>query len=201
MVMVCLRAKKEIYLLNINAQQEESVMPYCKKCGSELPEGAKYCPVCGTPVVMEETPASVQPTAAEASGLKLAFWGERFVAWLIDAIIIWIVTFILGLLNLSLTWWSGWPFWVPFFNLNGIIFFLYWMLMDGLYGQSFGKMIMRLKVTHLDGSQIGMGAAALESVGKAFLLPIDVLIGWILYPKRRQRIFNYLSETIVIKET
>ncbi len=180
---------------------EESVMPYCKKCGNELPEGAKYCPVCGTAVTMEEIPTVSAAPIAEASGLKLAFWGERFVAWLIDAVIIWIVTFILGLLNLSLTLWSGWPFWVPFFNLNGIIFFLYWMLMDGLYGQSFGKMIMRLKVTRLDGSQIGMGAAALESVGKAFLLPIDVLIGWILYPRRRQRIFNYLSETIVIKET
>jgi hypothetical protein len=33
-------------------------MPYCKKCG--------------TAAVMEETPAP-----------KLAFWGERFVAWLI----------------------------------------------------------------------------------------------------------------------
>jgi len=53
----------------------------------------------------------------------------------------------------------------------------------------------------LDGSQIGMGHAALESVGKAFLLPLDCLLGWLIYPKRRQRIFNYISETIVIKET
>jgi uncharacterized RDD family membrane protein YckC len=75
------------------------------------------------------------------------------------------------------------------------------MLMDGAYGQSFGKMIMRIKVTRLDGSKIGMGAAALESLGKAFLLPLDLILGWILYPRRRQRIFNYISETIVIKET
>ena len=73
--------------------------------------------------------------------------------------------------------------------------------MDGAYGQSFGKMVMRLKVTRLDGSKIGMGAAALESIGKAFLLPLDVLLGWILYPKRRQRLFSYISETIVVKET
>jgi hypothetical protein len=39
-----------------------------------------------------------------------------------------------------------------------------------------------------------MGQAAVESVGKAFLLPLDCLLGWIL------RIFNYLSETIVIRE-
>jgi uncharacterized RDD family membrane protein YckC len=200
MVSVCLRAKKEIYFLDINAS-EEPVMPYCKKCGNELPEGAKYCPVCGTAVMMEEVPAaSAAPVAAEASGLKLAFWGERFVAWIIDAAIIIVIELILGFF-VSLSWLSGWPFWIPFFNLNGVLFFLYWMLMEGSYGQSFGKMVMRLKVTRLDGSKIGMGAAALESVGKAFLLPIDFLIGWILYPRRRQRIFNYISETIVIKET
>jgi hypothetical protein len=38
-------------------------------------------------------------------------------------------------------------------------------------------------------------------VGKAFLLPLDLLLGWILYPRRRQRLFNHISETIVIKIT
>jgi uncharacterized RDD family membrane protein YckC len=178
-------------------------MPYCKKCGNEIPEGAKYCPVCGTAVSTEEAPAA--PVAPVAAGLQLAFWGERFVAWLIDVIIIGIVVGILNLFSLvaGLTWWSNWPSWLPFFNFNlgGVIYFLYWMLMDGLYGQSFGKMVMRLKVTRLDGSKIGMGAAAVESVGKAFLLPLDCLLGWLLYPRRRQRIFNYISETTVVKIT
>lgn len=181
---------------------EEPLMPYCKKCGKELPEGAKYCPACGTALSTEAAPAaSVTPVA---SGLKLAFWGERFVAWLLDVIIIGIVVGILSFFSLLVgVTWSVWPSWLPFFNFNlgGVIYFLYWMFMDGAYGQSFGKMIMRIKVTRLDGSQIGMGNAALESVGKAFLLPLDCLLGWLLYPRRRQRIFNYISETIVIKET
>ena len=176
-------------------------MPYCTKCGNELPENSKYCPVCGTTVIVEEV--STAAATAETSGLKLAFWGERFVAWLIDVIIIGVVVFILGTFSLSFTWWSGWPSWIPFFNfgLDGILGFLYWLFMDGVYGQSFGKMIMRLKVTRLDNKQMNIGAAALESLGKAFLLPLDCLLGWILYPKRRQRVFNYLSETIVIKVT
>jgi len=182
-------------------------MPYCNKCGNELPEGAKYCPVCGTTVSMEEAPAAsavpAAPAAPEVSGLKLAFWWERFVAWVIDAVIVGAIVGILGLFAwfASITWWSGWPGWIPFFNFNGIFLFLYWLFMDGTYGQSFGKMVMRIKVTRLDGSQIGMGNAALESVGKAFLLPLDVLLGWILYPRRRQRLFNHISETIVIKIT
>jgi uncharacterized OB-fold protein len=39
----------------------------CKKCGNELPEGAAYCPKCGTAVQAVEQP-------------KLAYWSERFVA-------------------------------------------------------------------------------------------------------------------------
>ncbi len=155
---------------------------------------------------MEEVPAApavpTAPAMPEASGLKLAFWWERFVAWLIDAVIVGLVVGVLGwIANLSFTWWPGWPDWIPFFNFNGVFLFLYWMFMDGAYGQSFGKMIMRIKVARLDGSEIGMGNAAVESLGKAFLLPLDCLLGWILYPRKRQRIFNYLSGTTVIKIT
>ena len=202
-----LRVKKEIYPLTV-MYSEETAMPYCAKCGNELPEGAKHCPVCGTAVSIEKVPAApAVPAAPEFSGLKLAFWWERFVAWLIDAIILGAVVGILGLftwfVGQSLTWSSSWPGWIPFFNFNigGVVYFLYWMLMDGAYGQSFGKMVMRIKITRLDGSQIGMGNAALESAGKAFLLPLDCILGWILYPRRRQRIFNYISNTIVIKIT
>jgi uncharacterized RDD family membrane protein YckC len=181
-------------------------MPYCKKCGAELPEGASYCPKCGAAVTMQEVPAvTTMPTATAP---KLASWGERFVAWLIDVVIIGIVEVIIGLLMWSFvvqpsTLLLGWPSYIPFFNfgLGGVIYFLYWTLLEGAYGQSFGKMAVRIKVTRLNGSPIDMMRAALESVGKAFLLPLDCLLGWILYPRRRQRIFNYLSETIVIRET
>jgi uncharacterized RDD family membrane protein YckC len=62
-------------------------------------------------------------------------------------------------------------------------------------------MIMRIRVVKIDGTAINMGDAAIESVGKAFLLPIDLLIGWILYPRKRQRIFNYITRTVVVKVT
>jgi uncharacterized RDD family membrane protein YckC len=60
-------------------------------------------------------------------------------------------------------------------------------------------MIMHIKVTTLDGKPAGPGRAAIESVGKAYLLPIDLILGWILHPAKMQRIFNYLSGTIVIR--
>jgi len=202
-----LYAATQIYLRAI-PYREETLMPYCKKCGNELADDAKYCPACGTPTSAEEAPTAstvrVASTEPDMPGVKLAFWGERFVAWLLDAIILGIAVAILSLFSLiaGVTW-SVWPSWIPFFNFNvgGVIYFLYWTLMDGLYGQSIGKMIMHIKVTRLDGSPIGIGPAALESVGKAFLLPLDFLLGLFLYPRKRQRIFNYLSETIVVRET
>ena len=181
-------------------------MPYCKNCGNELAAEAKFCPKCGTAVVLEQSTTAPYETAVSAAPeLKLAFWGERFVAWLIDAIILGVIVGLLGLVNFfaggSFSWWSGWPSWVPFFNASGVFYFLYWFLMDGAYGQSLGKMVMRLRVVRLNGSRMNLGQAALESVGKAFILPLDVLLGWILYPGRRQRLFNYASGTIVIRET
>ena len=62
-------------------------MPYCKSCGNELPEGVQFCPKCGNAVAKPDEPVIVTPAPSViALGLKLAFWGERFVAWLIDVV-------------------------------------------------------------------------------------------------------------------
>lgn len=167
-------------------------MPNCRKCGSELPEGAAYCPRCGTPVEIEAKP-------------KLAQWGERFVAWLIDIVILGaflaVTRWSLGPAWLGFAWAPDFLGWIPFvdFGLSNVIHFLYWMFMEGFYGQSFGKMVLRLELTRLNGEPANMVQAAIESVGKAFLLPIDCIVGWILYTRRRQRLFNYISGTIVVK--
>jgi len=167
-------------------------LPTCRNCGSDVPEGALYCPKCGNPL-------------QAAPQFNLAFWGERFLAWLVDVVVLAIVMAPISLLARlgwpGVTIVPGSPFWIPFFNfgLSNLVYFLYWMLMEGTYGRSLGKMLLRLKVTRLDGRSIDMGQAALESVGKAFLLPIDLILGWILHPRKRQRIFNYLSGTIVIR--
>jgi uncharacterized RDD family membrane protein YckC len=186
-------------------------MPYCKKCGNEIPEGATYCPACGTAVTVEELPAA--PVASEvpaAAGFKLAFWWERFVAFLIDEVIVAAALGILGLYTLlvgqplAVFTSFGMPSWATIFiniSLNSIILFVYWTVMEGLYGQSLGKMVMRIRVTRLDGSPIDLARAAMESAGKAFFFFLDVILGWALYPRRRQRIFNYISDTIVIKIT
>jgi uncharacterized RDD family membrane protein YckC len=182
-------------------------MPYCTKCGKALAAEDKFCPKCGASITPEQTETPLHEADISATpDLKLASWGERFLAWLIDVVIIGLI---LGFLNLfsmfavgSFAWWNNWPSWMPFFNFNvgGIVYFLYWLFMDGAYGQSLGKMIMRLRVVQQGGDKINMSEAAVESLGKAFLLPIDIIVGWIVYSQSKQRLFNRLSRTIVVRD-
>jgi uncharacterized RDD family membrane protein YckC len=142
------------------------------------------------------TPPS--PSLISGRGIVLANWGERFIAWLIDVLIIGVVSELLRLPGLSISM-------IPFtaFGYRDFILFLYWMLMEGTTGQSIGKMAMRLKVTRIDGSPANLAEAAIGSVGKAFLLPLDCIIGWIAESckENRQRLFTMLAKTIVIKVT
>lgn len=160
-------------------------------CGEEMPIGSTYCPKCGARV---ET----------ISGLVLASWGERFIAWLIDMILLGILLawFALpGFHWIPRVWRGTVPDWIPFvdFGFKNFAYFLYWTLLEGIYGQSVGKMTMRIRVARIDGGPIDLGKAAIQSIGKAFLLPLDCILGWILYVSRRQRLFNYLADTVVLK--
>jgi uncharacterized RDD family membrane protein YckC len=184
--------KTDKYWIGQPFRRGKQIMVNCRNCGNELPEGATYCPRCGAAVEL-------------AAEINLAFWSDRFFAWLIDMVILGII---LGIPRLF-TWvaWPGYtwapsiPNWIPFvdFGLSNVIYFLYWTFMEGTYGQSLGKMVMRIRVVRLNGEHADLGRAALESIGKAFLLPIDLILGWALHPRKRQRIFNYLSETVVVR--
>lgn len=135
--------------------------------------------------------------------LHIAKWSTRFWAWLIDVIVVGaVVNAFWGAVGVMAVW-SVNPFLLgdvgEFGSLNGLGLWVYWMLLDGYRGQSIGKLVLNLKVTDRAGNQIDYGAAAIESFGKAFLLPIDLIIGALVYEGKKLRLFNRLSETIVIE--
>ncbi|KAA9399220.1 RDD family protein [Haloarcula sp. CBA1130] len=132
--------------------------------------------------------------------LHIASWDDRFLAWLLDILLVGVVLSALGqaagvfsLLTggLSLT--------TPATGLNGLGLFVYWTVLEGRQGQSAGKIVMNIAVTDERGDAIGYGTAAIESFGKAFLLPIDILVGWLAYEEEGLRLFNKLSSTIVVE--
>ena len=83
--------------------------------------------------------------------------------------------------------------------ISSIAFFGYWTYLEYTSGQSIGKRLLKIKTVGLSGNRIDIKGAAIESFGKAFLLPIDVILGWTFTNNKRQRIFGRISDTIVIK--
>lgn len=175
-------------------------MPYCRKCGTEVTVDAAFCANCGAPI-SGLSRSTVQPVPR----VTFASWGERIIAWIIDMIALGIIITPVKLLIAaawpSFIWAPDYLRWIPFVDvgMDQIIYFFYWTFLEGTNGQSLGKMIIRIKVTQLNGEPIEIFHAAISSIGKAFLLPIDLLLGWIIYPNQKQRLFNHLSETIVTK--
>jgi len=158
---------------------------YCYKCGAPIKKGDVYCSNCGARIF----------NLTLGGEERLATWDQRFIAFIIDMIIL---GFIIPLLNL--------PGYQPMHNiniklgLNNILEFVYFMLLDYYYGASIGKKALNIRVVKEDGSLLSLMNAAIEAFGKVFLLPLDFIIGFFLYGEKNQRLFNYLSDTLVIRE-
>lgn len=148
---------------------------------------------------------SIEDTRSRPTDLNLAKWSDRFFAWLIDFIIVIIGIEILFYAATFPLWFdinpSKWFYGVGSvgFFVRSLIFLAYWTYFESTNGQSIGKRILHLKTLSILGEAIDVKEALIESFGKAFLLPIDVVLGWLFTNDRRQRIFNRVSNTIVIK--
>ena len=126
--------------------------------------------------------------------VTVASWEDRFWAWLIDFVLI-------GLLWHRIVI----VFEIDLFGFNGvladsILMFVYWTALESYRGQSLGKMILNIAVVSTSGEKVGLTDAAVESFGKSFLLPIDCLISWIAFRGSSQRLFNKISDTIVVRQ-
>ena len=142
--------------------------------------------------------------------LILANWRDRFLAWFVDFIL---VSIALAVLFAAIAI----PIWFFYYDANmtaarayqnvqplhyiisSLAFLGYWTYFESTTGQSIGKRLLKIKTVDLSGNRIDIKSAAIESFGKAFLLPIDVILGWLFTNNKRQRIFNRVSNTIVIK--
>jgi len=131
----------------------------------------------------------------------LAKWKDRFFAWVVDFVII-------SILSTSI-------FFLTFLYLNhnfedfvtndgmyiptSIMFFSYWIILEYKTGQTIGKKMFNLKITNNFGEKPSLIGIILSSFGKSFILPIDIIFGWVLTNEKRQRIFNKLGNTLIIK--
>ena len=136
-----------------------------------------------------------------SSKIILAKWKDRFFAWVVDFVIISIIStsiFFISFLYLDDNFES-------FINNDGmyiptsVMFFAYWIILEYKTGQTIGKKMFNLKITNIQGKKPNLLEVIISSFGKSFILPIDIIVGWILTNDKRQRIFNKLGNTVVIK--
>ncbi len=141
----------------------------------------------------------------QSSQIKIARWSDRFFAWLIDYVIVFAGAFAIFFVvfyasNFENIIYDDFQYestfdWAPI----SLVFLGYWIILEYKTGQSIGKMALQLKITNLRGEKANLKEIVISSFGKSFLLPIDIILGWIFTNKKRQRIFNKIGNTIIIK--
>jgi uncharacterized RDD family membrane protein YckC len=135
--------------------------------------------------------------------LLIAKWSDRFFAWLIDVIIISSISWIIVAVIFG-SWDGNWnenmmvPEWISY-SPASILFLVYWIIFEYKTGQSIGKKIFHLKLVTVKGKQPSLFSVIISSFGKSFLLPIDFILGLIFTNEKRQRIFNRIGNTIILK--
>ena len=187
---------------------------FCPYCGGKIEaEGAVFCPHCGASLeeVTQVKPTEYREVPLKAGeilpGVELASVGRRFVAWLID-----------GLLLLVLFFFVFWDlivedgeFDVEFLTIFAIINVFYWLFLEGINdGQTLGKMIVDIRVVKFD--QIGgtvsrctIGASVVRNLLRIIdAIPSSLyLIGLISIASSdyKQRLGDRVAKTIVIMAT
>ncbi len=138
------------------------------------------------------------PTAVDLIGHNAALqehWIRRFIALVIDAIIIAVVVFILNIALFVFAW--AWPLW----NLLwGVIWWLYSMFFEVAIGGTIGKKLVSLHVVATDG-MMDLPRAMIRNASKIFpiLALLDTIVGWVTPGDPRQRYLDRIAHTTVTR--
>jgi uncharacterized RDD family membrane protein YckC len=145
---------------------------------------------------------------SEYKGLRI-----RFGAQIIDGIVVGII-FILLLRTLSylidvtrahVSYFTDF-LWGPYWNYDQlmlflVIGFLYFFLLEGFTGMTFGKTVLKIKVAKEDGGPCGLTASLIRNALRIIdVLPFLYIIGMILVTRssKRQRFGDAVAHTVVV---
>ena len=200
---------------------------FCSKCGANVPDNATFCSACGQPTGgVAAAPVGAAPVGAVAypapgavvrPGVQYAGFWLRFVALIIDAIILGIVGFILTMPFVGMgmgVFMRGRPPMspeelAPLFAAFGRIFlirlvlnWLYYALLESSSWQAtLGKKALGLEVTDMEGRRIGFGRATGRFFGK-FISMMILFIGFIMagITARKQALHDMMAGCLVIRK-
>ena len=127
-------------------------------------------------------------------------WGRRFIALVVDAVIITLFSWILVALIypvIALT--NSFQFLGFWLIILAFIIIIYFTYFEGKYGATPGKNLMKLKVKSLNGD-MSYRKAFIRNLSKILWLPliVDLLVGFI-FESPRKRYLDRLAKTEVVK--
>jgi uncharacterized RDD family membrane protein YckC len=198
----------------------------CAQCGTAASPGAQFCAACGATLTSQrahpspQVPSAVQPLPAYQApsyytGTPTPYQGVaiRFVAILIDYLIIGVICGILAIpllvvgIAANVTNGSVSPVSLgPIIALSVaglVVWFLYFTLLEGRYGQTVGKMALSIKVVReADGAPIDYGEAAVRTILRIIDGLFDYLIGaiFIWTSDEKQRLGDRVAHTFVVSK-
>jgi len=134
------------------------------------------------------------------------YWVWRLVAFIIDAIIVYVVLGVITLLiALPALFTGGWAFFGVFFGgvafLWGIIFVLYFAVMESTSGASIGKRAFSLKAVSKTGTNPTFGEAFVRNISKIYplLLLLDVIVGLAVSHGYQEKYSDHFMGTRVVR--
>ena len=138
---------------------------------------------------------------------SVARWSERFVAFLIDVIIISVIGTVIGAAALSDGGINMVGDEIPQLEddifltvfLPGLVSMAYLTGMEYITGTTVGRRVLSLRVMGIDGEKPTIYGLLLSNAGKSFLLVIDVILGMVFAKGNRQRIFAKWGGVVVVK--
>ena len=159
---------------------------YCPKCGARLEDNQRYCGNCGT----EITPVNIVQTSPGGivAGEHAGFW-RRFVAAIIDGIIVGVASFLITLTPLGFINWL--------FGLA--VGWLYYSIMESSITQAtLGKMVIGIIVTDISGNRVSFGRATGRHFAK-IISGIILYIGYIMiaFTEKKQGLHDIMADTLV----
>lgn len=202
---------------------------YCNRCGTQNSALAKFCANCGTPFSPEVQPAIAAPSVAEvtprpqgpasqpayappASAIRYGGFWIRFIAFVIDAILVAIVIWPFSLMIRVIIGVTGTAVSMPGIGIhvvNGIVSIAISLCANWIYEAAMesssrqatvGKMALGLKVTDLKGRRVSFARATGRHFAK-FISGMILLIGYIMagFTERKQALHDMIAGTLVIR--
>ena len=150
-----------------------ATMP-CPSCGQPAAADARFCPGCGRVL----------------SGVAYAGFWIRFASYIIDAIILFVVSIVLAI---AVGGTSGFLLQLAV----GVVYTIgFWIAQ----GATPGKMAVGIRITTVDGGDIDFGRALLRYIGY-IASAIILLIGYVMigFTREKRGLHDYIAGTVVIK--